>query len=148
MKTALVALGFLWSGMAYAHHGMTHLTFADAGVHAHITWEAGPLLNDESIMHIEWKSAADHTPVAAPGDVTVANFMVMNGMQHGSSPTTIEQVVDENGAPVVGSYRVKEMYFVMEGEWRIDVTLAVPDRPADTQSFTVEIGGGGHQHQR
>ncbi|HRO67668.1 MAG TPA: hypothetical protein PL182_08905, partial [Pseudobdellovibrionaceae bacterium] len=81
MKSVLVAFGLLLGGFAHAHGGhdhnnpsMTHLTFADGAIHAHATWETGPLLAEESVLRIEWKNGADHSPTE-PGGFKVVLWM-------------------------------------------------------------------------
>ena len=48
------------------------------------------------------------------------------------------------GKVVPASYEVSKLYFVMAGDWQVQVILHWPDGHAETQSFPVTIDGDHH----
>lgn len=151
MKSLIIAFGMLLGGLAHAHGGhdhgtpMTHLTFANGAIHAHATWQSGPEVSNESLLKIEWKNGADHSPTEPPGAFEVALWMP--DMGHGSAPTQIQRVLDAQGQPLTGVYQISNIYFVMGGDWDVNVTLTYQDGSKETQVIKVSIptdGGGGH----
>lgn len=152
MKTHLfsfIALAFC--GVAWAHSGhdqpqKAHLKFKEGSVHAHVTWLVGPQSPNESKLQIEWRNGETHGPMGAPGEFRVSLWMpeTKDHPGHGSSPTRLQQVLDQKGLPVLGVYEVSRMYFVMGGTWYVNVTLALADGVEETQTLHVEVRGGSH----
>lgn len=151
MKKLIIAFGMLLGGFAHAHGGhdhgtpMTHLTFANGAIHAHATWQSGPEVSNESLLKIEWKNGADHSPTEPPGAFAVSLWMP--DMGHGSAPTQIQRVLDAQGQPLTGVYQISNIYFVMGGDWDVNVTLNYQDGSKETQVIKVSLptdGGGGH----
>lgn len=130
--------------VGHRHPGGTHLTFADGAIHAHAVWEQGPRSRSESILRIEWKNGHDHSPTEPPGEFKVSLWMPDHG--HGSAPTRIHRIPGDDGEPLVGVYRVSNIYFTMGGKWDVNVTLKTANGVAETKSIKVEIHGGGHDH--
>lgn len=151
MKAFLFSLIVLFSGSLFAHEGhdhgsMTHLTFMGGKVHAHVTWTQGPRVGEESVMHVEWKDGATHTPIDVPA-FSVSLFMPSMG--HGSAPTQVQRVLGSDGKPLAGVYDVRNVYFLMGGDWDVNVVLAFPGGARETQKFNVhfdEENDGGHHH--
>lgn len=77
------------------------------------------LFQEESILTLEWRDSSDMA-INPPGPIKVSLFTP--DMGHGSSPTQISPIVDENKNPILGAYRISDMYFTMSGKWDIDVT--------------------------
>lgn len=153
MKSLIVIASLFFGGFAFAHGGhdhdtpMAHLTFAKGAVHAHATWQAGPQVSTESLLKVEWKSGADHSPTEPPGTFEVVLWMPSMG--HGSAPTQIQRVLDAQGQPLVGAYEISNMYFVMGGDWDVNLTLTYQDGTKETQTIKVNLpsdGGGHHGH--
>lgn len=150
MKSIIIAMSLLFGGFAHAHGGhdhnqpMTHLTFAKGAVHAHATWQSGPQVSAESLLKIEWKSGADHSPAEPPGNFEVVLWMPSMG--HGSAPTQIQRVLDSQGQALTGVYQISNVYFVMGGDWDVNVTLTYQDGTKETQTIKVSLpmDGGGH----
>lgn len=153
MKALIVAIGLLVGGFAQAHGGhdhgtpMTHLTFAKGAIHAHATWESGPEVSNESLLKLEWKNGADHSPTEPPGVFEVVLWMPSMG--HGSAPTQIQRVLDTQGQPQTGVYEISNIYFVMGGDWDVNVSLTYQDGTKETQVIKVSLptDGGGHHGQ-
>lgn len=143
MKTLFAAFCVVTFGLiaqAYSNHdhqGTTHLKFANGEVHAHVTWVQGPQAADESTLRIEWMNGAAHTPAEPPGDFKVELWMP--DMGHGSSPTQNQKVLDQKGQPLMGVYDVTSIYFLMRGQWDVNVSLTLADGTVETQTIKVEI---------
>ncbi len=116
---------------------VTHLVFANGTIHARCTWTQGPQSPDESLLRVEWVRSSDHAPIEPPGSFKVALFMP--GMGHGSAPTQLQRVLDEQGRAILGSYQVSNMYFTMRGEWVVNVTLKFPDGSEETKAISVRL---------
>lgn len=122
----------------------TRLTFPDGQVQAVLSWAQGPdAKGGESIMNMEWHDGSTHALVD-PGAFTVTLWMPSMG--HGSAPTMIQNAVDANGQSIIGAYQVRNMYFIMPGEWDVQVSLTLPNGQTETQVLPVKIEGsmGGH----
>jgi len=115
----------------------TLLVFSGGAVRAHCVWQAGPQSPEESVMRIDWKSGDGLSAIEAPGTFKVTPFMPSMG--HGSSPTQIERVLDEQGRVVTGSYLVKNIYFTMPGDWEVKVKLKGADGREETQSVRLKL---------
>lgn len=135
-----------WAHAGHSHSELIHLSFVQGQVHAHITWVEGPEVALESVLRVEWKRASDHADVEPQGDFEVVLWMP--SMDHGSAPTKIEPVLDEDGNALVGVYEVSRVYFTMGGDWQVNVIVNYEDGTSETQSFDVNLPGGhgGHGH--
>ena len=117
---------------------VTHLVFADGAIHAHCTWVKGPLESpEESFLRVDWKSGVDHTAIEPPGAFKVALFMP--DMGHGTAPTQIQRILDDQGRAVLGAYQVSNIFFTMKGDWLVNVTLKSPDGKEETKAFKVHL---------
>lgn len=171
MKSFISSLGFVFflTGFlqAHAHEGhqhdpapvkvplAAHLSFDGGNLHAHVSWQKGPEVGAESILKIEFLAGADHSST----EITAPPFVVidMPSMAHGSAPTIVNPTVDANGKTVKGVYTVSNLYFIMDGEWRIAITLTDEQGLTETQEFFIELGDGdssgdhdhhhGHHHR-
>lgn len=70
---------------------------------------------------------------------TVFVKLFMPSMGHGSSPVTIQGAKDQAGQPIVGTYRVSDVYFVMPGEWEIWVQLKDGTTIVEKAKIDIEI---------
>lgn len=128
----------LFAPVSWAQNAqMSHLSFYNNSVHAHLIWEVGPQVRKESVLRIEWRGGTDHKPMNPPGAFDVELWMP--SMDHGSSPVKIEPIPVEVGKFPAGTYRVSKMYFVMGGEWEVRVTLKKEGANADTQRILVKL---------
>jgi hypothetical protein len=116
----------------------TILSFEQGALQARAHWQQGPSDDDsEGILLLQFMDTATQQPVAlAATTIKVDLFMSMMG--HGSSPTVVTPVVDNSGKPVTGAYRVSKIYFTMDGEWQVRVTLK-NSSGSETQSFVVNL---------
>ncbi|MGE4131100.1 MAG: hypothetical protein AB7F86_05645 [Bdellovibrionales bacterium] len=142
MKGVIFALGLIFSTGTLAHGGghgpgVSHLTFANGAIHAHASWIVGPQGPQESLLRIEWKNGADHSATVPPGPFEVVLWMPSMG--HGSAPTSVLELVDAKGQPILGSYDVKNIFFLMSGHWDVNVTLTFQDRTKETKTIKVEL---------
>lgn len=146
MKSLLLSFALLTiSFFAQAHPGHGHLSFSTGPVHAHLSWVQDPTKSSEGKMKIEWRSAANHALVEPPADFAAELFMP--SMNHGSAPTNVQKMRDASGVATTGTYLVTDMYFIMDGDWEVRVSLLKPDGSAiETQAWPVTIGSGGHHH--
>lgn len=120
-----------------------HLKFKNELLHIHANFVAAPIVGEESILVLEAKDAKTHQSVELADDVEVVLWMPSMG--HGSSPTQVEKAVDANGNLLVGVFNVKQIYFIMGGEWEVRVTLTDAQGLKETRSFLVKLDGG-HGH--
>ncbi len=150
MKTLILIAGLLLSSLAFSHEGhdhppaMSHLVFAKGALHAHATWQVGPQETDESVLRLEWKNGANHQPIEPKGSFKVELWMP--DMGHGSAPTQVQRVLDQQGNPMVGVYDVYNVYFMMSGRWQVNVTLTYADGSRETKTIELDIAGIGHDH--
>ena len=104
------------------------LVFPASGLAADVEWVAGPTVGDESVLKIAWTDARSGERVD-PASFRVSLWMPHHG--HGSSPTRIEQISS-------GVYRVREMYFTMDGEWEVRIRIKKADS-SEEKVLTVEL---------
>jgi len=97
------------------------LSFANAGMQMAWRWEKDPIGTEEGILLLRTYKASTLDGLPEPTDVTGALTMKlwMPDMGHGSSPTTVERLLDASGQIVPGSYRIKGIYFIMPGLWEM-----------------------------
>lgn len=150
MKSLIITVGLLFGAVAQAHGGndhgapMTHLVFANGEIHAHAAWQSGPEVSKESLLKIEWKNGADHSPTEPPGTFEVVLWMPLMG--HGSAKTQIQRVMDDQGQPLAGVFAISNIYFIMGGDWDVNVALTFADGKKETHVIKVSLpmDGGGH----
>lgn len=63
----------------------------------------------------------------------------MTSMGHGSAPTQVEPARDELGQVIPGVLNVKNVYFVMPGDWQVRVILTNEKGLSETQSFDLML---------
>lgn len=136
----LLAFIFLFTVNAFAVAPDEPLVFADGTLLAHISWIKGPRTPAVSEMKIEWTNGTDLARLEPPGPFKVSLFMNMHGHQHGSSPVTITPLE-------AGLFLASDMYFTMDGDWEVRVTLALPNGRYETKALPVNVPTGAqHQH--
>jgi hypothetical protein len=154
MKLLLQVMAFAWllvGGIAYSHEvgqhqesPSNHLMFDNGALHAHLSWEIGPAISSESVLRIVWMNGVDHSPIDLSRNFNVVLWMPSMG--HGSVPTHIEQVVDSGGQALSGVYLVKNIQFIMGGDWEVRVILEGHDGVEETQIVFINLPDG-HDHQ-
>lgn len=75
---------------------------------------------------------ADGIPVTRRIDGEVRVSLWMPSMNHGSTPITVEPVAD-------GVYRVRDVYFIMPGDWEIRVQVWNGSHLIDEGSYALEF---------
>ncbi len=144
--TALAA-GLLISASAFAHGGSHsplagHLVFKNNTLHMHASFPTAPMVGQESLMVLEAKDPATHQTIEFNENIDVVLWMPSMG--HGSAPTQVERAIDKSGNIIPGTFNVKNVYFIMGGDWEVRVTLTDVEGLQETQSFKIQLAGGGH----
>ncbi len=130
MKKILVLLAFtLLSQLSFAHE----LVFSQNNVVAQTRWEKSPRAGAESVMLIQFYDARTHEAIEPSSTLSVVLWM--KDMNHGSGPTAVERVLDQDSEVVNGLMRVRNMWFVMAGNWEIRVSLKA-ETQTETQTFS------------
>lgn len=119
-----------------------HLSFKQNTLHIHASFPAAPIVGHESFLILEVKDAQTHRAVDLADDVDVVLWMPSMG--HGSAPTQVERAIDSNGNLVIGTFNVRNVHFIMGGEWEIQVTLTDAEGAQETKSFKLTLDGSGH----
>lgn len=140
MKLAILTLISFFSLNLWAESTDGTLIFGRGAWQADLHWMKGPVVTDESILRVDWKRA-DQTPLDAPGAWNVVLWMPSMG--HGSQPTLIQRIVDDQGRVVPGAYEVSSMYFFMAGNWEIHISLTI-DGQTETQALPLNVSTVSH----
>lgn len=151
MRSFVVLMSVVFMGVfANAHDGHQHpplaghLSYKQNTLHIHASFPTEPVVNQEALLVLEAKDAKTHQPVDLQDSIEVTLWMTAMG--HGSAPTQVERAVDSNGNIIPGSFNVRNVYFIMGGEWEVRVTLTDDQGKQETQSFNVNLGDPGHDH--
>lgn len=153
MKFLVLTLLSLTGFSAAAHSGHSHgpdhhLTFAQGTLHAHLSWTAGPALEEESSLLLEWRKGSDHSAIEPGREFKV--YLWMPDMNHGSAPTVLVPANDAQGNRLPGAYNVGNVHFIMGGRWTVNVALKNADGTEEVKSFEVKLedseGHGPHHH--
>lgn len=121
-----------------------HLAFKNNTLHIHASFPVAPTVGAYSMMILEAKNPATHQTTELSEKIDVVLWMPSMG--HGSAPTRVERAIDANGVPIPGTFTVKNVYFMMGGDWEIRVTLTDVQGVQETQSFAIQLAGSGHGH--
>ncbi len=144
IATVLVSL----STFAHGDHGdqplAAHLVFKQGALHMHAGFQSPPVVGKESILILEAKNPENHQPVDLNDSVEVALWMPSMG--HGSAPTQVQRTLDQNGQVLPGVFTVRNVQFIMGGEWEVRVRLTDDQGQSEIQSFRLTLTGGGHGH--
>ncbi|MCB0412074.1 MAG: FixH family protein [Bdellovibrionales bacterium] len=138
MKT-VVSFLFAFSAIAFGFNSSAGtpdpvLQFSN-GLMAVAQWEKGPVLEEESIMTLQFLEQGTGESVALDDNLSVKLWMP--DMGHGSAPTEVENILNSEGQAIEGYYRVKEMYFLMAGFWQIEVSLT--NKKGETETQILEL---------
>ncbi len=131
MKIIFFALLFVFSSVAFAET----LRFTKFNVTAKTEWIKAPTSSKEAIMALQFLDDRE-SPVEVAATLTVDLFMPQMG--HGSGPTALERVLDDQDDITPGAWKVKNMWFIMAGVWEVRVTLKKGTK-AETIKFNVSL---------
>lgn len=137
-----------WAHEVHDHRSLAvHLSYKQNTLHLHARFPTAPFVNQESLLILEAQDAKTHKPLDLKDNIEVVLWMP--SMRHGSAPTQVERAVDANGNLLLGAFNVRNVYFIMGGEWEVRVTLIDAQGAQETKSFNVTLDGdhgrGGHR---
>lgn len=118
-----------------------HLVFKNNSLHIRAVFEQPPAVGVEAHLVLQAVNPATHQMVGLSDKIEVELWMP--SMHHGSSPTYVE------AAPYqAGLFYVRDVFFIMSGDWEIRVTLTNEIGETETQSFVLNLGDddGSHGH--
>ena len=104
------------------------IEFKKAALCAELVWTVAPKKTemptekDKAEFTLRVFQKAKKGTTLKPGDTLTAKLF-MPSMGHGSMPTQVEEMRDEQGNVMLGSFRVKDVYFSMPGKWEIRLDL-------------------------
>jgi len=113
------------------------LLYPQHDVQIFLQFEEGPLVGRKSVMQMQVKDRKTQQLIAL--NETIKVTLWMPDMGHGSAPTKIQQINNDQGFPQPGLYRVSNMQFVMGGIWEVYVTLVNAEGQEESQFFTVAL---------
>jgi hypothetical protein len=126
-----------------SHDG--HLVFDGGSLHAHLVWDQGPdAEGGESILRLEWHDGRTHAPVEPGRPLEVSLWMPSMG--HGSAPTQVQRSIDSSGQVELGVYVIRNLYFLMSGDWEVRFAVTHPDGQIETQVWSIYLEGDDHNH--
>lgn len=120
-----------------------HLEFRDGTLHIHAIFPAEPVTGSESPLILEARAAATHQWVDLRDEIQVELWMPSMG--HGSASTQVERALGPDGEVLPGVFNVRNVQFVMPGEWEVRITLIDIDGRTEMKSFRVLLSGR-HDH--
>lgn len=148
MKYLISVLAIFLSHSVLAHQDHRHpelaghLKFKNDSLHVHATFQSPPIVGKETILILETKMASTHQNIDIDDNVEVVLWMP--SMNHGSAPTQVERAVDAQGDILPGVYLVRNLYFIMGGDWEVRIILTDSLGRSETKSFYLMLEGGGH----
>jgi len=155
-KISVPVTALIISCSAFAHgdqgdHGdhddqpmAAHLVFKQGELHIHAGFQAPPVVGKESILILEAKNPQNHQAVDLNDQVEVVLWMPSMG--HGSAPTQVQRTLDQNGQVLPGVFTVRNVQFIMGGEWEVRIRLTDDRGQQEIQSFRLTLSGSGHGH--
>lgn len=107
------------------------LYFAQKKLCAELIWEKQPTDSETGSFTLQFQDTA-HQPTSLEAGLSLAVYLWMPSMNHGSSPMQIQQIG-------LGQYRVNRVYFIMPGEWDLHIQLKINEQVQDeyVQKFTI-----------
>lgn len=119
-----------------------HLVFKQNTLHIHASFATEPNSTEEALLVLEAHDAKTHQIIDINDNIEVELWMPSMG--HGSAPTQIERAIDAKGSIIPGVFNVRNVYFIMSGEWEVQVKLTNSSGASEMKSFKVNIVGSGH----
>ena len=135
--SGLLGIFLLGAQISGASSSDSNVLLFTNGVQATFQWEKGPVSEEESILEMQLSRLADQSPVDAYSVPVVS--VSMPAMGHGSSPTSVQRMLDSDGNSITGFYKVVGIYLVMKGQWDISLTLKNKDETLETKYFSVNV---------
>lgn len=105
---------------------------------AFFTFEKRPFVMEEVTMYIQFKDANTLQPVDIRTVPEVTLYMPQIDMQHGSLPTVVTPRQNSNGTVLPGEFKVTNMYFIMGGDWDVQIALG-GFLFGDNQKFVIQF---------
>lgn len=132
-------IGFLaYANGGHGHPPMAgHMSFKQNRLHIHASFTNAPTVGPESPLVLEAKDPKTHQATELTDKIEVVLWMPSMG--HGSAPTRIERALDSKGQLLTGVFNVRNVYFVMGGDWEVQVTLTDVQGVHETKSFEVSL---------
>lgn len=98
---------------------------------AELIWEKQPTDSETGSFTLQFQDT-HHQPTALEAGLSLAIYLWMPSMNHGSSPMQIQQI-----GP--GLYKVNRVYFIMPGQWDLHIQLKMNEQVQDefVQKFTI-----------
>lgn len=136
MKYVTGLIGLIFFGSLSQAQAMP-IFFKNGSVQIDLQFVKPPQVGEESMMIVQAKEARTQQPVDLHEELSVELWMPSMG--HGSAPTQVERILNQYGDRVVGAYRVRNMYFVMDGEWEVRVILVDERGQQEVQSIRLNL---------
>jgi len=124
----------------------TGLLFKNGTLAIEVEFPTAPVVGQESLLVLTAVDTKTFQAVEIADSVEVVLWMPSMG--HGSAPTQVERSVDAQGKVVTGVFNVKNVHFIMGGDWEVRVTLTDASGAKETASFAIMLKGGGHGGHR
>ncbi len=119
LKWCFFVISVLVSSLSFAEE--KKLIFKEVSLTAKMVWEKGPGVSPaESVLQLEFMNS-ELMPFELENLPQVSIWMP--DMGHGSGPTSVQRVLDENGNIRVGVYKIRNIYFIMSGFWELRVAV-------------------------
>lgn len=109
-------------------------------LHIHASFPIEPVVGQEALLVLEAKDGKTHQATDLNDDIEVVLWMPSMG--HGSAPTQTERSVDANENILPGVFNVRNVYFIMGGDWEVRVTLTDAHGAQETKVFKLTLAGG------
>jgi hypothetical protein len=122
------------------------------GLRADLNWEVQPQVRQDCVFTFSLMQASTGSPIdLAQEKMRLEIVLWMPSMGHGSAPVVIEPLLDGQGQSVPGAFRVRNVQFIMPGDWEVRVTLRHEDGRFETFALALTLPrspshGGGHHH--
>lgn len=115
-----------------------------SGLTVETTWISGPVTGGESRLRLQFRETANGQPTTPEESIRVELWMPSMG--HGSRQTQVVAITDAAGTVMPGAYEVRQVYFIMGGDWEVRVHLTAANGQCETQSFQLMLPGGHGHH--
>lgn len=111
-----------------------NLQFQKSGICLDWKWEKVPTETEMGTLYFKTyrKNMLDGSAVLLDQTVTPAVVLWMPSMNHGSSPVSTSR-------EDIGTYRAKDVFFIMPGEWEIKFQLKDETQVIDEAIFSLTI---------
>ena len=132
-----VMMGLFCFSVSAQETFLGHLSFKNDSLLIQYQFSSSPVAGKKLTMALQTIDAKTNQSIDINDNIKVVLWMPSMG--HGSSPTQVEHAVDANGSAITGAYSVKNVYFVMPGEWEVRVILTDAQGTQETKSFNIAL---------